>query len=141
MRVTRKARVKIERNEIRLGNFFLKDENDHYRLQDINTVFSHRIWKRIPAGLWIYNMLHLPDRQGYKSLQTYIAAMWSLFSVVPDDQFMQDVLRIAKEALERHPDWYGVKKDATEEDDEKAVEEVKAVKEMEEAIRNIGDGE
>ena len=139
MRVTRKARLKLERGEIRLGNFFLKDENDHYRLQDINTVFSHRIWKHIPAGMWIYNMLHLPDRQGHKSLQTYIAAMWSLFSVVPDDEFMADVIRIAKEALERHPDWYGVKKDATAEDDAKAVEEMKVMAEVEEAVKNIKD--
>ena len=54
---------------------------------------------------------------------------------------MKDALEMAHAALERHPDWYGIKKDATPEEDADALKEVQEMKQFEEEVRNLPDGD
>ena len=133
MKVTKSGKAKLEKGEIRVGNFFIKEEESHIKVQDLNSVFSHRVDKRMPIGIWLSNMLSLGDG-GMTSIKTYIAAMWSLFSVVPDNEFIDDVLKTAHSCLDRHKDWYNVR-ERTEKDDEKAIEEVRGMTEFEEAVK------
>ena len=141
MKVTKKGTVKLEKGEVRIGNFFVKDEENHIKLQDLNGVFSHRIDKRMVIGIWIANMLELgkEDPAYLDSIKTYIGAMWSIFSVVPDNDFVTEAIKGANECMQRHPEWYGVKLDATPEEDAEALEEVKELTELEEDIRKADE--
>ena len=141
MKVTKKGTVKLEKGEVRIGNFFVKDEDNHIKLQDLNSVFSHRVSKAMPIGIWLSNVLVAgkKDAKWYDSIKTYIGAMWSMFSVAPDEDFIMDCIRISKECMERHPDWYGVKPDAAPEEDAEALEEVKELTELEEDIRKADE--
>ena len=135
--------VKLEPLEIRVGNFFVKLEEHHVKIQDLNGVFSFRVNRRMAIGIWLENMWNgaRTDENALKSLKTYIATMWSLFSVVPDDEYVSDALGMTESALNRHPEWYGIKKDATPDEDADAADEVKGMKEFEEDIKKIGDDE
>ena len=140
MKVTRKNKVKLEDGEIRIGNFFIREEpkTEHIKITDLNGVFSFRVWTRIPVGIWLKNML---EQRADDTLKTYIAVMWSVFSVAPDDEYVAGLLNLANEALNRHPDWYGFDPSATDEDDEKAATEVREMMEFEQEVRNLAEKE
>ena len=99
MKVTRKGTVKLEKGEVRIGNFFVKDEDNHIKLQDLNGVFSHRVHKNMAIGIWLSNMLQggQKDPAYLDSIKTYIGAMWSMFSVVPDNEFITDGIALAND--------------------------------------------
>lgn len=108
MRVRKNGKVVLDRGEVRVGNFFARDEgNGRVSLTDVNGCFKVRVWKGMPLGSWLGGIIGMGDA-GLVTIKTYVAAMWSLLSVVPDDEFIGDVVRCADDALHRHPDWYGV---------------------------------
>lgn len=130
MKVSKKTgQVRLEQNETRIGNFFVKNEAEAIKIQDLNTLFWLRVSKRMPVGIWLDNMLKL-GADGETSVKTYIATLWSFFSVVPDMEFVNTAIEQTHACLNRHKDWYGIK-ESTEEGDEKAVEAVKEMKEFE----------
>lgn len=109
MKVSRKKTVKLERGERRIGNFFIKEEPEHFKVQDLNSVFSIRFGKRMPVGIWLENMLKR-GKDAEESLHVYFGALWSFLSVAPDQEYVTGAITLANEALERHPEWYGDKK-------------------------------
>lgn len=143
MKVTKKGIVKLEKDEVRVGNFFVKREDDHMKIADLNDVFSFRANRRMAIGIWLENTWYramMGEEVGVDNLKTYIATMWSVFSVAPDDAYIQDALTMAQNALGRHPEWYGIKAEATDEEHKQASDDVKGMKEFEEAIKNLPDG-
>ena len=137
------GKVKLEPDEIRVGNFFVKRENSHIKIQDLNGVFSFRANRRMAVGIWLENMWDAArtDEGAVNTLKTYIATMWSVYSVVPDNDYVKDALEMAHAALDRHPDWYGIKKAATPEEDAEALKEVQEMKQFEEEVKNLPDGD
>lgn len=112
------GRVKLDALEIRVGKFFVKREEAHMKSTDMNRVFSFRVGLRMPLGAWMERIWLLASKKDGKALNTlnvYLSTMWTLFSVAPDDEFMQDAIRAADSALKRHPDWYGIKPEDGEE--------------------------
>lgn len=113
------------------------------KIMDLNSIFYHRVDRRMPIGIWIENIwarANNGDESAIETLKVYIATMWSVFSVAPDDQYISDLYLAAEDALKRHPDWYGIK-EGSEEEDAKAVQEVKEMKEFEEDIKKMDDAE
>lgn len=140
MKVIKNGRAKLDFLEIRVGNFFVKKEVNHMKITDLNGVFSFRVGRRMPLGVWMDNMFERgrrKDEGAINTLHVYISTMWSLFSVAPDDGFIKDVLRVTEDALNRHPDWYGIKVDATEEEDARATREVREMKEFESEVTTL----
>jgi len=139
--------IKLEQGEVRVGNFFLKRElsTAHIKIQDLNSVFSFRVFVRMPIGIWLDNILTAYEKNetpesresAEKTLRTYIAVLWSLFSVVPDDEFVNTLVEQTQAALERHPDWYGYKKTDDEAENAEAAEEVKEMAELEKAASEM----
>lgn len=140
MKVTKNGNIKLEKGEVRIGNFFVRDEgeNEHIRLTDLNSCFTIRVSKKMPLGIWLDNILGMGDA-GHESIRTYIAVMWSLLSVAPDQDFVKDVLNVSEMALRRHPEWYGYQMDDDDAANEDAAQEVKELKEFEEEIKNLPD--
>ena len=140
MKVTKSGKVKLDHHEVRIGNFFIKRDDSQMKLTDLNGVFHHAVNRRMPIGVWLENMwerAYKGDEGAVNTLQVYIAATWSLFSVAPDDQFISDIIETAKAALERHPEWYGLKKNPTEDEDAEALKSVEEMKQFEEEVKNL----
>lgn len=104
------GKYKLEKNDIRVGNFVLSVEEQHIKVQDLNKFFTLRFHKRMPVGIWLDSLIKRGD-EGKDSLKTYIAVIWSVLSVIPDSEYMQALVDDAQEGLERHPEWYGKKKE------------------------------
>ena len=143
MKVSKNNKIKLEKGEMRVGNFFIRDEgeNEHIRVTDLNSCFTIRVLKRMPLGIWLDNMMDMAraDENAVNTIKTWSAVMWSLLSVVPDDDFVRELIKSTEDALNRHPEWYGYDKDAN---DDEAIQEVKEMKEFEDEIRNLeADGQ
>ena len=146
MKVNKKGEAKCEHGEIRVGNFFVKDEgvgdwNAHIKITDLSGSISHRVWKRMPIGIWLTNLLERKDEEALGSLKTYIGFMWSAFAVVPDNEYVQSVMDATKANFERHPDWYGAKRKEDEKADADALQSVRDMKEFEEDIKEVVEKE
>ena len=135
MRVNKDGKVRLEKGEIRVGNFFVRDEGDNGYISaiDLNSCFKIRIQKRMPLGIWLGNIVETGEA-GHSTIKTWVAVMWSLLSVVPDDQFVKELMTSTNDALNRHPDWYGF--DPNGNDDE-AANEVREMVEFEQAAKEI----
>lgn len=142
MKISKKTgKIKLEANEVRVGNFFVCRETDHMKLSDIHSVIHIRISRVIPVGIWLENIwerANAGEEAAEKTLQTYIAVMWSVLCVAPDDGFIQDAITMSEAALKRHPDWYGAE-EGDEAGDEEATEELKEIAQLEEDIKNLSE--
>ena len=73
-------------------------------------------------------------------LHNYAAMIYYLNGVVPDQQFMTEVIKAAEACLKRHPELYGMK-EVSDEEDARIVQEEKELKEFEEEVRNLPEEE
>lgn len=141
MKTTKDGKVKLEKGEVRVGNFFVRDEGDteYIKVTDLNSCFTMRIAKRMPLGIWMENMLDMSraDGRALDTLKTWCSAMWAVLSVAPDQEYVVSLVDAADANLKRHPDWYGY--NLTDEDapNDDAAREVKEMKQFEEEVRNI----
>ena len=140
MKVTKKGLLKLDAKDTRVGNFVFTEEPGHIKVQDINSVYCVRVSKRMALGIWLENILGMGEK-GHDTLKTWVATLWSVLSPAPDDGYVQDLLTAADSALNRHPEWYGIKKDATEEEDAEAAQEVKEMAEFEEEVKKLTEKE
>lgn len=140
MKVTKDGKVKLDKGEVRVGNFFVRDEgeNKHIKVADLNSCFTIRVDKSMPLGIWLDNMLKLGDK-GHETIRTWCSAMWAVLSVAPDQEYVVGLVDAADANLKRHPDWYGYNPTDDDEANERAAQEVKEMKEFEEEIKNIDD--
>lgn len=140
MKVTKSGKLKLDAKDIRVGNFVFTLEEGHVKVQDINSVYVLRIGRRMPLGVWVENILGMGEK-GHDTLHTWVATMWSVLSPAPDNDYITGLLKAADEALHRHPEWYGIKADATDEEDAEALREVKEMTEFEEQVRDLAEKE
>lgn len=141
MKTTKDGKVKLDKGEIRIGNFFIRDEgeNEHIKVTDLNSCFTLRVLKRMPLGIWLENVLEMAkeDEKAKDTLKTWIAVMWSVLAVVPDDEFVSVMIHAAEDALRRHPDWYGYSDTEDEKENEEAAKEVREMADFEQELKDL----
>lgn len=138
MKVSKDGKVKLEKGEVRIGNFFIKDEgeNEHIRAVDLNSCFTVRVDKNMPLGIWLDNVLKMGDA-GHETIKAWCSTMWAVLSVAPDQEYIVGLVEAADASLKRHPDWYGYNLTDDDAENDKAAQEVKEIKDFEEEIRNL----
>lgn len=141
MKTTKGGNVKLEKGEVRVGNFFVRDEGDteYVKVTDLNSCFTMRIAKRMPLGIWLENMLDMArtDGRALDTLKTWCSAMWAVLSVAPDQEYVVSIVDAADANLKRHPDWYGYNPTDDDAANDDAAQEVKEMKQFEEEVKNI----
>ena len=132
--------VRLAKNERRIGNFLVKEEPGHMKLTDLGGVMSFRVSKKMPVGVWLYNLYKRKDDSAEDTLKVFVSTVWSTLSVVPDDEYIQLLLTSSRACLERHKEWYGMK-DVTDEEDAKIIEEEKELSDFAEKVKEMPDAE
>lgn len=128
MRTTRKGKVKLQRGDVQVGSFIFHAEKDHYKLTDINGVFSVRVSGYTTIGVMMRAALDAP-KENETFLHNYAAVMYNALSAVPDMEFLAAVNDAAVEAVERHKDMYGIQEEIGEERDAEILQEEKELEE------------
>ncbi|MBR5414190.1 MAG: hypothetical protein IK114_14360 [Fibrobacter sp.] len=134
MKILRNNKIKLERGETRVGNFFFKIEGDHIKIQDLNGLMSFRVGRKMAVGIWLENTLKRGE-EGHETLRTYAATVWSFLALVPDQEAVTGILKLTEEAMKRHPDWYGYKPSDDDKENAEAAQAVKEMKEFEEGVK------
>ena len=122
MKVSKKTgKIKLDFGELVIDDrYFVKREFEHMRISDMNLVFHVRVSRRTTAGAWLENRWRRAsdgDDSAMKTLKTYAATLWSILTVAPDDAFINETLEAVDGALNRHPDWYGLKDEEEKQDE------------------------
>lgn len=142
MRTTKDNKIRLDRDERRIGNFIVKNEKEHIKLSDINQTFTHRVAKRTAIGMFLeqsFDALASDESTG-KGLANYIAVLWAVSCAVPDVEFLETVFKASEDCIGRHPEAYGVTEtDPTPERDDEIVREQRELKEFEEEVKQMPD--
>lgn len=107
MKVSR-GKVRLQAGETRVGSFVLKDKDGMIQVRDISGSVFFSVSKSLPKGMLLESMI----KDGADGIKGIIAVTWNFLSVVPDMEFLKGVNRLCAECAERHPEMYGVMKDA-----------------------------
>lgn len=135
------GKIKLDKGEKRVGNFVIKNEDAHIKIQDINALFSHRVSKGIAAGQFLMMLYEKfeGDDAIRSTLANYVAFIWSISCCIPDADFLKDAYEITKACMERHPELYG--QPATPQDDAADMEALRAIKEEKEFEAQVAASE
>lgn len=136
------GKVKLDKRDVRIGNFVYTIEPDHIKIQDISLTITHRINRHIAKGQLLEMMLE--DAGKYKNdLHNYATLMYNFLCTVPDVTFYEDINKAVLDCINRHKDVYGIKEDITPAEDAKILQEEKelheAVAEMAEKTKEDAD--
>ena len=107
MKVSR-GKVRLQAGETRVGSFVLKDKDGMIQVRDISGSVFFSVSKSLPKGMLLESMI----KDGADGIKGVIAVTWNFLSVVPDMEFLKGVNRLCAECAGRHPEMYGVMKDA-----------------------------
>lgn len=107
MKVSR-GKVRLQAGETRVGSFVLKDKDGMIQVRDISGSVFFSVSKSLPKGMLLESMI----KDGADGIKGIIAVTWNFLSVVPDMEFLKGVNRLCAECAGRHPEMYGVMKDA-----------------------------
>lgn len=132
---SKNGKVKMERGEVRVGNFFIKEEAEHFKMQDISSMFTLRVKKQTFPGAWIANMLNRGEG-GRESLHVYVATLLAVLSPAPDDVYVAALAEASNDCLRRHRELYGMK-DVSDEEQEKVLEEEQEKAEFIEQVKQL----
>lgn len=142
MKVNADNTLKLAKNERRIGNFVIKNEENHVKVMDINSIFTHRAAKTTPIGQYLaicYEALVKGESDGL-GLKNWMTVIFTAFSTIPDQEFLEHVFEECRACMERHPEVYGVPKEpVSDEEDQRIIEDEKGLKEFEEEVRNLPD--
>ena len=135
---TGKGKLKLSSDDVRVGNFVIHTEKEHYKIRDINSVFSFRCANFTPIGqLFKAAILNMKsgDKNSENFIHDYCAVMYNVLSVAPDYEFLSDAQKCALDCLNRHKDLYGIKDDISKEEDDKILKETADLLDAENAAR------
>lgn len=144
MRVLKNNKLRLDKCERRVGNFVIRNEENHVKVMDIGQIFTHRADKRTPVGQFLaqcYERLASDESTG-RGLGNWLAVIFTAFSVVPDVQWLEEVMTASEACMKRHPDAYGMPAaPGTDEENAEAEAEMKEMMAFEEDLKKMPDAE
>lgn len=124
MRVSKDGRLKLSKDERQVGNFVVKNEENHFKISDINGSMTHRVSKELNIGRFLEEAWKHKESN---FLANYSALVWVFSNTVTDPQFFLDIDKACRECINRHKDLYGIKEDISDVEDNSILEEAREV--------------
>lgn len=144
MKVKKDGRIKLDKLDMRVGNFVVRLEPERIRFCDIGNLAVHSIDRRTAKGE-VMTMLYQQAREDENSktlLQNYCAVMFNTLLTVPfnteqEDGFiyMAELQKLNEECIRRGKAVYGVEDEPSEDKEKEDIQAVKDTLEAEEDAR------
>lgn len=122
MKLGKDGKLKLSKDERRIGNFVFKNEPEYIKICDINSQITHRVAKHLNIGRML-EMAFVEKKDQY--LGNYAAMVWLFSNIVTDEQFFMDIDKACVACVNRHKEFYGIKEDITPEADKEILQEAK----------------
>ena len=131
MKYRKNGSLKLERGDVRVGNFVFSLRGDSLRVCDINTVADARVSQVTSNGM----MLRIAMEQGQNGyLENYAALVYAFLCTVPDKDFMENVMKECVAAMQRRPELYNAVP-VSDDEDEKILREQQALMDEQERMK------
>ena len=134
----RRNKVKPGKNGLQLGNFVIREEDMHVKVIDVSGVHSHRVGNWTTKGAEMVMLLEGArngDEKMRDILQNYCVVMYNLMCCVVDGELLKDVNDATMACIGRNGGMFGQKSDIGKDEDDEILEQVKAVAEVEEKLK------
>ena len=130
MKTNRKAQIRLQKGDYRVGNFVFTAEPSYIRVVSVSGIVSWRVSLDLSVGMLILQAI---KERHDNWLKTYAASVFSQLSVVPDNPFFIKHSILINEQVEAHPEFYGKQQptDDKQEDDKILQEEKELHEEIE----------
>ncbi len=125
MKINKKGEIKLAKNEIKIGEFIVSKETNHYKISTTSGNWTIRFAKTTIN----YNLIDaaIKEKQ-YNVLKNWIVVLYDVANVVPDDNFLSTIHTAAEECYARRPDLYVPQ--LSEQKDKEIIEEMKKEREI-----------
>lgn len=137
------GKIRLDEHEKRIGNFVVRLDADYVKIRDIGGVFIFSASTKCAIGMFLKGAWEdFKDEQTSKGIGNYIAVLWSVFSAVPDVDFLTDAYKAAEDCIRRHPEAYGyTTKDISDKEDAEIIEGMKEMMEFEKEVNNLPESD
>jgi hypothetical protein len=132
MKITKDGRLKLTKDERRIGNFVWKNEGEHIKVCDIGSQMVHKVAKHLNVGRLLEMAL---TEKNDNWLANYAAMTWLYSNVIADKQFFIDINKACTDCVERHKEFYGIKEEISKEEDDEILQESRELYEFTEEVR------
>lgn len=145
MKINDKGEVVLSKNEWRIGNFVIKDEENHVKIVTANAPAKLPLWSiryRKDAAISAFILLcaeHLHNKNYADRLHNWLSVMYNATSIIPDieENLLVEINTACDKCFAKTKHFYGVQ-DLTDEEDAKILAEEREKVELKEDIENIG---
>lgn len=127
------GKLSLGKDDVRVGNFVISKEKQHYKMQDINGYWTTRVSYQFAMYMLIEECIKAKNMD---YLETIAKMLYALSVTPPDAQMIKDMYD-AYNALMGRMRNNGI---TTEAEDAKALEDVKNAYEAKEEMKKILDG-
>lgn len=149
MKVDKKGEIKLDRWEVRAGNFVMRYESDgHLRVGDLGGYVSFRVSDLIAKGemlriVWeqAKNGTEQEKARALVYLEKIAVVTFNYLSCVPDQALLDEVNEAVVRCVERNKAIYGVREDISDEQNEKDIEQFRGEYEAVEEVFGAKEGE
>lgn len=131
MKVTKDGKLIVTKADRRVGNFVYSNYAEYVAFSDISRTIQTKLSKRTLIAQMLERAI---KEKNDNFLHNYGGIIYYLNGVVPDQRFIEEVFKAANECLDRHPELYA-RKEVSDEEDAKIIQEEKELREFEEEVR------
>nr|DAN57915.1 MAG TPA: hypothetical protein [Caudoviricetes sp.] len=132
MKINKEGEIKLSKGEYKVGNFIIKDEENHFKIFTANApirlpVWSIRYRKDMAIARFIQYCIENLNNENYvKHLHNWLAVMYNVTAIVPEGVFLTEANEAAIKSLKNNPTLYGINgKQLSNEEDNTVLEEEK----------------
>lgn len=125
------GKLSLSKNDVRVGNFVVSKEKQHYKMQDINGYWSTRVSYHYAMYLLIEECIKAKNME---YLETIVKMLYALSVTPPDGQMFNDMYTAYNALVARM-------KDNSPRDDDKALEDTKVAHEAKEELKKMLDAQ
>lgn len=124
------GKLSLGKNDIRVGNFVISKEKQHYKMQDINGYWSMRVSYNYAMYILIEECI---NARNHAYLETITKMLYALGVTPPDKQMLEDMYNAYGALMER------MKQYVTPREDDKALKQTQEAYEAKEELKRIMD--
>ena len=144
MKINEKGEVVLSSNEWKVGNFVIKNEENHIKIVTANAPAKLPLWSiRFRKDMTISSYIilcaeHLSDEKFATRLHNWLAVIFNATCIIPDleEVFLEEIIAASDKALEKNKHLY--MPDVSDEENNEILDELKANIELSEEIDNLG---
>lgn len=143
MKINKDGEIKLSKGEHKVGNFIIKDEENHFKVFTANAPIRLPMWsiryrKDMVVARFIQTCLDNNDEDYIRLLHNWLVVIYNTTGIVPEYEYLKEVNDAAEKSLHNHPELYGIRSEQLSEEENNAIIEYE--KEKTEFISNVGDG-